>query len=647
MLSLIKNNTKLFFRNRYLSLGFITFFVIINAYLIEGIYKLSIHKDALYYLQISQKLSIVYFIFFLFVSYEYLIKSKNDHILECFLAMERGILKVYFSKFIVLVIIIFMMTLNIMVYNYIAYFTMNIKSISFAYHIFLNSLLNIFLVSFLGCCIGILISLYLKKFSAYLLIIFLGILVSPIFEFVPYVFFKGFGIDIYPLRDIFNILPPNLDWFEEKLYGLSIEPYRWNLQLFWTCLLSSFILLKLRIKKSKLLNLIIMSLLLFSAFNFYLYANSGSIVKKDHNPKGYVAFDELYYLSDVQKEENADFSISAYNMELTIDRQLHSDIKIYLNEKKPLDSYKFTLYRNYKIKKILNKDNEVLEFKRDGDYLEILNPTSDKLEEIRITYSGYSPVFYSNSQGVLLPGSFPYYPIEGYYKIYVKQQSVFVPITRDYDVNFDVTIKSKLDIYSNLNKNGNNFSGQAQVMTLVGGFVEERKLGDITFYGLVLEEEDITILLEIDNFLKPYISIFPHMERLNIMDKKIFQAPDTFSYNVLGSGIVSYDDHIFVRSLDEENLTYGFLQSTIPQDSQKMEIKNMFFEYLIYEDRTFNIPKVQFGDDKAFELRRLFFEKVEELGEDYVIKSIYDFLCDKDDRRDPISFIRSLTKGGL
>ncbi|WIV13499.1 ABC transporter permease [Proteiniborus sp. MB09-C3] len=647
MLSLVKNNLKLFFKNRYLSLGFIAFFVIINAYLIEGMYKLSIHKDALYYLQISQKLSIVYFIFFLFVSYEYLMKSKNDHILECFLTMDRGILKLYISKLIVLIMIILIMTLNVMVYNYISYFATNIKSISFAYHVFLNNLLNVFLVSFLGSCIGIIISLYLKKFLAYLLMIFLGILVSPISEFVPYVFFMGFGIDIYPLREIFNILPPNLDWFEETLYGLSIEPYRWNLQAFWTCLLSYFILLKFRIKKSKLLNFITMSLLLFSAFNFYLYTNSGSIVKKDYNPKGYIAFDELYYRHDVQKEETADFSISAYSMELIIDRQLYSDIKISLNEKKPLDSYKFTLYRNYKVKKILDKDNKILEFKRDGDYLEILNPTSDKLEEIRITYSGYSPVFYSNSQGVLLPGSFPYYPIEGYNKIYIKQQSVFIPIAREYNVNFDATIKSKLDIYSNLNKDKNNFSGKAQVMTLVGGFVEEKKVGDNTFYSLVLKEQDITTLLEVDNLLKPYISIFPHIERLNIMDKKVFQIPGTFYYKVLGGGIVSYSDHIFVRGLDKDNLTYGFLQSTIPQDSQKMEIKNMFFEYLIYEDRTFNIPKVQFGDDKAFELRRLFFEKVEELGEDYVIKSIYDFLCDKDDRRDPISFIRSLTKGGL
>ncbi|WP_459767370.1 ABC transporter permease [Alkaliphilus crotonatoxidans] len=646
MLTLVKNNLKLFFKNKYLLSGFIIFFIIINAYLIEGLYKLSIHRDAFYYLQVSQKLSMVYFIFFIFISYEYLVKSKNDFILESLSITDNGKLTLYFSKFVVLLAIMVTMTLNIMLYNYISYIAMHVQALSFAYHIFLNNILNIFLVSFLGSCIGTMVSLYLKRFQAYLLMILSGILISPIFEFVPFVLFMGFGKNIYPFREVFNILPPNLNWVEEALYGLSIEAYRWNLVVFWICLLSSAILLKLKTKKHKLQSLVCMLLVMVSVVNFYLYTNPGSIVKKDYNPKGYTPFDELYYTNDVQKEEKVDFSITAYNMKLVIDRQLHNDVKIQLNEKEPLESYKFTLYRNFEVKSILNKENKNMEYKRDGDYLEIFNPTSEKLEEIRIIYSGYSPVFYSNSQGVLLPGSFPYYPMEGYKRLYIKEQTVFIPIIRDDEVDFEVDVKSKLNLYSNLNKDGNYFSGKAQAITMVGGFVEEEKVGDVTLYGLILSEMDKANLLKIDDLLKPYKHLVSGIDTLNITDKKIFQAPHTFSSRVLENGLISFNDHVFVYSLDEKTLIYTLMQSIIPQDYNKSKIKTVLLDYIIDKDRFLNIPKEQLENFKPYEFHNLFLKKIDELGEDYVIQATFSYLKDKNDGRDSITFIENLNSGG-
>ncbi|MBU5677048.1 ABC transporter permease [Alkaliphilus sp. MSJ-5] len=646
MITLIRKNFKLFFKSIYLALGFFIFSIVVNVYLIEGIYKLSIHKDALYYLIHSQKISIIYFVFFVFISYEYLVKSKNESILECFSVINNGKFKLYFSKLAVLVIIIVIMTLNIMIYNYVAYFVMNVNSLSYAYHIFLNNFLNVFLVSFLGVCIGTVTSLYLKRFPAYLIMIFSTVLISPIFESVPYILFMGFEVNIYPLREIFNILPPNLDWVEEELYGLSIESYRWNLLIFWICFLSSFVLLKLSTKKSKLLNFVAIILLSFSLINLYSYTKPGSIVKKDYNPNSFVAFDELYYIKDVQKEENVEFNILAYGMDLTIGRQLHSDIKISLDEKEYLNSYKFTLYRNYKVEKILSKKNEILEFRREGDYLEVFNPTNEKLEEIRILYSGYSPVFYSNSQGVLLPGCFPYYPIEGYKKIYLKEQSSYIPIIRDDNIKFNVSTKSNLDIYSNLQKDNNNFFGEAQAVTLIGGFVEEKNIGNNIFYGLTLEKLNTNALLDINNILEPYKNMFLENEEFNITGKKIFQSPATFTSRVMDNGLVSFKDHIFIYGLDKENLVQGFLQSTIPQDIKKIEIKSIFFDYLLYKNRILNIPKEELENNKSYELHNLFLKKINELGENYVLKNTYDFLRNKNDTRDSTTFIRDLTKGG-
>lgn len=453
----------------------------------------------------------------------------------------------------------------------------------------------------------------------------------------------GYGINIYSFKEIFNILPPNLGWLGDTLYGLSIEPYRWNLIIFWTSFLISLLLFKLSRKKCKSLNFIAFGLVIIAFYNFYGYSNSGSIVKKDYNPKSYVAYDELYYIKDIQKEEPAGFSISAYDMKLTINRQLQADISIHLNEKEPLNSYKFTLYRNYKIHKILSKNNEILKFNREGDYLEVINPSNKKLEGIKILYSGYSPVFYSNSQAILLPGCFPYYPTEGYKRIYIKEESKFIPIIRDYNTIFNVSIKSDLNIYSNIEKIDDKFSGEAQEITLIGGFLEKRSIKNNTFYGLVLDKMDTNLLSDIDEVLRAYKEKLSEDGEFSIAGKTIFQSPVPLSYKVINNGIVNFKDHIFVSELSKEQIAIGLLQASLPQDINKRKINTILFSYLVNKKSLTHIPKKLLEENPDFEIHNLFLKKINELGEDYVIKSTYKFLKDKNDKRDSITFIKSLT----
>ncbi|NYB75551.1 ABC transporter permease [Sedimentibacter hydroxybenzoicus DSM 7310] len=643
MNGLIKNNLKLFFKTKYLLFSFLLFIAIINIFLAAEFYNYLIHEDILYYLGESQRLGIVYFVFFVFISYEYCVKNKNDNLLESISVTSNGKFFFYISKLITLVIIILIMTLNIMIYNYAVYFLKEINLWSFVKHIFLNNLLNIFLVSLTGICIGTMAALKLKRFKAYFLIILLTILISPIIEFVPYILFMGFGINIYPLMNILDILPPNLNWVSESLYGLSIEPYRWNLIIFWICLLSSAILLNVSSKKIKLINYISYILVILSIYNFYSYMNSGSIVKKDYNPINFTAFDELYYSNEVQREEKANFTIDSYDMKIKIDRQLKNYVTITLNETDVLKGYKFTLYRNYDIKEILDKDNNPLEFKRHGDYIDVYNPADEKLETIQIEYSGYSPVFYSNLQGVLLPGCFPYYPIEGYRRMYLKEQSSYIPIIRDYTVKFNISVESALDIYSNLKNEGKRYYGEAQAATLMGGFINEKKYEDVTFYGLSLEElPKENNLLRIDEILNQYKSVLFKDQYTNFKDMKIFQSTITLSSKLTDNGIVSFQDHILTYDLSEECLVQGFAQKNIPYDVNKLKVKKEFFDYILHKERFINISKSELENNMIYKFRRLFLEKINELGEDYVIKKTYYYLTDENDTRDSELFIRNL-----
>jgi len=643
MSALIKNNLKLFFRTKYLLFSFLLFTAAVNAFLAKEFYNLLIHNDVLYYLGESQMLSIVYFVFFVFISYEYIAKSKNVNLSESISVINNGKFIFYISKLAALAIIMLIMTLNILIYNYAAYFFEGIKLLPFALHIFLNNILNIFLVSLAGACIGTVAALYLSKFQAYLLIIILTVLISPISEFMPYVLFMGYGINIYPLMDVLNILPPNLNWVSEALYGLSIEPYRWNLVIFWISLLSSSILFKISNKKRKIINYISVTLIIISVYNFYFYMHPGSIVKKDYNPMNYIAFDELYYSKNVQKEEESGFAISSYDMKIEIDRKLENSVSLLLDESEVLRIYKFTLYRNFDIKEVRDKNNNPLEFMRHGDYLDIYNSTNEKLERIQIVYSGYSPVFYSNSQGVLLPGCFPYYPVEGYKKIYIKEQSSYIPIIRDCTSEFNLYVESSIDIYSNLERDGDKYYGEAQAVTLVGGFVNEKKYNNCTFYGLPLERlETENNLFRIDDILEPYKSSLIKDEDISLKKIKIFQSTVIFSGKMADNGIVSFDDHIFTYDLSEDCIVQGFAQIYIPYDANKSKIKKEFFNYILHKEKVRKIPKAELENSVIYEFRKLFLEKIDELGENYVMEKTYVFLNDKNDTRDSEAFIRSL-----
>ncbi|CAG7840606.1 hypothetical protein CLOHAE12215_02030 [Clostridium haemolyticum] len=647
MLKLTKSNFKIFIKSLYLSIPLVLFFIILNGYLGLGIRNLTIHKSAFFYLQYSQRISMFYFVFFTFISYEYLVKSKNVNLLECISILNKGTLKVYFSKLIVLIAIILIMTLNMFAYNFIVYIVMKVHSTSYLFHVILNHLLNILLVSIFAVCIGSTISLYFKRFSAYALMILSVILISPISERIPYILHMGYNIDIYSLREPFNILPPNLNWESEYLYGLSIEPYRWNLIAFWISFLSFFLILKLSKRKYKSLNITAAILLIFSLGNFYGFTKPGSILKKDYNPKNFIAFDEIYYSDDVQKEEKSLFKISEYDMKLNINRKLENDITIHLNEKEPLKTYKFTLYRNYKIKEVLDKNNETLEYKRDGDYLEVINPTNNKLNKIRIVYSGFSPVFYSNCQGVLLPGYFPYYPTEGYKKIYIKENSKFVPIIRDYTVKFDISLKSNLDIASNLNKHGSKLSGQAQEVTLMGGFLKERSMKDNIFYELLLDKMDTSVFSHIDNSINSYNKILSSNYKFTIKSKKIFQVPTTLLRRVIYDGIADFKDHIIVPELDANVLSLDLIQSSLLKDIKKKQISDMLFEYISDKERFTDkkrfedMPK-EMLENPFYQIDYLFLEKINKLGGNYVIKNTYKFLMDEKDKRDAMTFVKNL-----
>ena len=132
----------------------------------------------------------------------------------------------------------------------------------------------------------------------------------------------------------------------------------------------------------------------------------------------------------------------------------------------PLSQYPFTLYHGYQVAKVTDETGDALPFTREGDYLTVT--PQGELSSLTVEYAGSSPMFYSGSQGVCLPGCFPYYPWAGYRKIFYGEPGdetrllAFIPRTDLPESEFAVKVTGGKNVQVSLPGNGRRLPGQGQ-----------------------------------------------------------------------------------------------------------------------------------------------------------------------------------------
>lgn len=203
------------------------------------------------------------------------------------------------------------------------------------------------------------------------------------------------------------------------------------------------------------------------------------------------------------KEEAADFQISGYRMDFQVTDRLKGEVTIDIDEETGRDNYYFTLYHTYRVTKVWDQNGRALHFQRDGDYLDVEN--TGNIESITIQYEGSAPGCYSHKKGILLASYFPYYPRPGYHVVFDNWE--YLPVLEDSVCNFDITVNSTQQIYSNLPEvEGNHFQGEADGVFLLSGFVEEFDYRGIRILypyngkeqATELWEESVDILLDFE-----------------------------------------------------------------------------------------------------------------------------------------------------
>lgn len=553
---MIKQNLKLFFKTKIIFIPVIILLVCFLGNLVYSCYSFSLNSDVLIYLKNSIKLCLLSFVILCFTSYEFFYLYKRCYIDEALYSHKNGKTRILTSTVTVLLFIPALEFFSAFVFNFVIFLSSGMNDYSYLYHIFSVLFLYVFLGGIIPILLGVFFAQKTKRIVSYALMALIIFLVSSTSDFIPGGLSQVTKINFWEAKYFLAyILPNDLEWYINHDYGMYAEIYRWNLIIFWISLLS-FLFFKLcQIKKTALKAVLLSLTLLISTFNLVGYFYGGSHIEKGAQLDSISMSDYLFYTENEQKNQDPDFEVTLYDMDLSIYRQLDAEVSMTLSDT-GLEYYNFTLYHGYNVLKITDIEGNALKYNREGDYVTVIG--NGNLQLINIKYSGYSPILYSNYQACSLPGFFAYYPIPGFYKI-TGDYTTYNPIEIKSETEFNIRVDSARQFYSNLDevKNEKNcFVGVTSYPTLFSGFYKSNssdiyKIYAITVKGWGLSEIDEEYTDEIQKYINELDN--NSSNNLNLKEYTIIQTNEMLSSNCIYDGIFLGDDTVFInKATDEE-----------------------------------------------------------------------------------------------
>lgn len=552
---MIKQNLKLFFKTKIIFIPVIILLVCFLGNLVYSCYSFSLNNDVLIYLKNSIKLCLLSFVILCFTSYEFFYLYKRCYIDEALYSHKNGKTRILTSTVTVLLFIPALEFFSAFVFNFVIFLSSGMNDYSYLYHIFSVLFLYVFLGGIIPILLGVFFAQKTKRIVSYALMALIIFLVSSTSDFIPGGLSQVTKINFWEAKYFLAyILPNDLEWYINHDYGMYAEIYRWNLIIFWISLLS-FLFFKLcQIKKTALKAVLLSLTLLISTFNLVGYFYGGSHIEKGAQLDSISMSDYLFYTENEQKNQDPDFEVTSYDMDLSIYRQLDAEVSMTLSDT-GLEYYNFTLYHGYNVLKITDIEGNALKYNREGDYVTVIG--NGNLQLINIKYSGYSPILYSNYQACSLPGFFAYYPIPGFYKI-TGDYTTYNPIEIKSETEFNIRVDSARQFYSNLDevKNEKNcFVGVTSYPTLFSGFYKSNssdiyKIYAITVKGWGLSEIDEEYIDEIQKYINELDN--NSSNKLNLKEYTIIQTNEMLSSNCIYDGIFLGDDTVFINKATDE-----------------------------------------------------------------------------------------------
>ncbi|MBO1680575.1 hypothetical protein [Bittarella massiliensis (ex Durand et al. 2017)] len=368
-----------------------------------------------------------------------------------------------------------------------------------------------------------------------------------------------------------------------------------------------------------------------------------------------------YYYFNGGKEEKAAFSISDYDLDLRVGDGMRMTASLGLADAEGEEELKFTLYHSYRVKKVRAEDGTALPFAQDGDYLTVDKSKAMDTERITLQYGGSAGPFYSNNQGIYLPGDVPYYPVEGFRLLSIQPDEeenagdfIYAPLM-DEEKPFTVRLHyGKHPLYLSLPQVEEGvYSGLCNGPTIMAGFLEEAEEGGVSIVRPLYHhgyasfgEEDAAAVDQLDAALGTDLA--GYLERTPLFCVDITQYG-----NALGHpSYVQMSDHVLVR-----NRLGGSVFQFVPMlagDNVEKRTVATAVSYL-FDPSMRQVFLSEFGgagmgmawrfmgeDEEAY---RLFIQAREQLGEDTLCRAAGQYMTDQGDSRSAKAFLQDLMKG--
>lgn len=569
--------------------------------------------------------SLLHFVFYSLVSYEFCRSDCAVGFDECACAMEAGKSRLLAGKLLVLI----SLTLPILVLNIIttAVGTVIAHAGMAFFQVLLHILLNLLILPAVGVLFGAVLAYGAKRGIAYIIIAVVTLLSTPLAGDWCVTIYKATGFSASVLTRLFPFMTPSTMLTSSNLaYGYSLRPYRIFAYAVWIlvlCAVLFFYISKERGKKKRLFSAVVCLVAGLCLLPFVFRSNS-DIIYDDMNSEGAGREISYYERNKITPPDACpEFKITSYDMELKLSNVLHAEVKVSVSPSN-LDIYGFTLYHGYKVKEVKDESGRALKFEQTGDWIEV--ESAGETSSLTFSYSGYSNTHYSNGQGAALPGTFAYYPRAGY--VVCADDNGYEYLTLDEPTQFNVKIKNRKKFFTNLDRTGENtFSGKTTGLTIVGGFYKEDKIGDTNLVYTSVGRDVNEIKKVFSNLMQTYDRSFN-----TIMVAELRE----------GKSMRDYGDTLIFTDLALSAVEMDYFLSQVPESRGDFGLQAYVFEYMrgTFEEYA--------EGDKSMGMNTRYVRveaAADKYGDEYCKKAIDKYLYDESDTRTPDEFIDDLNRG--
>ncbi len=642
-----KNTIKLFFQSISVSIPYTLLIVVENVFLFRLV-RVFIKADTsqaqpFYFINDLSLLCIVEFLFLLFITYEFMRKSREVNLDE---TLGKKIWIIEGNQLLVLGTLVLLYTLVFGIYVLVSYGILNMPTVCVV-ELVKVLVVNVFLLSVAAVGMGYLISRIKKRFIGYTIIIVELFLTLPNASQFLMTSQNEYNIPIFSIRDWVCLLPPDIMTLGDPLYGVPVEPYRIAVMCVWIILgiwLFSCVFWKYQKGLKVLVTLVALGGLVICGTHIQ---DKGSVLLMDNHPESAIEADYSYYTGE-EEEIEADFQVTGYDMDLTFSREMSAIVKVSLQPKPLKTEYLFTLYHGYRVSKVEDANGEEMYFEQERDRVTVYNKNQVDCSTISFTYEGKNPTFYGNDTACFLPGFFPYYPKAGGRNVYLYEEGMEIKVSKEPITHFSVRTHG-LSTTSNLKKVEEGFEGEASHATIVGGNYEIVSQNGISMVTYPLQADSIKKASQFwdKQFQDEWTQLteFLNLQNMKLpLDKTIITTPTNFVNNSFLKDYYEFDDYILVNSFMH---AYGMLGAQIPE-GEKSLLKAIFLYMGLNEDTdvtSFSLNRdICEGDelDEWQTMEDMMIIKMRDMGVQPVARAVIKYLLDEEDTRKPMTFLNDL-----